>query len=136
MDTASTILILAGLTALAWSFVLGFFFAQERAKAAQANRYLVMAHVGGLMAGSMLLALTIAVHYSNLGGGLETLAATLIAGGSVALVAKDTYNWRRGVSDEFKQQPALTPQVGVVAVIAMSAGLLILCIGALSAALG
>jgi len=136
MGTASKILILAGMAALTASFVLGFFFAQERAKAAQANRYLVMAHVGGLIGGTMLLALTIAVGYSNLGSGLETLAAALIAGGSLALVAKDTLNWQQGVTDEFKQHPALQTKVGIASVVAMSAGLLVLVIGVLSAALG
>lgn len=135
MDTASKILILAGMAALCASFVLGFFFAKEREKAAQANRYLVMAHIGGLIGGAMLLALTIAVGYSNLGSGLETLAAALLAGGSLALVTKDTLNWRQGVTDEFKQQPTLQSKVGVVAVLAMSVGLLVLTIGVLSAAL-
>jgi len=135
MDTASKILILGGMAALALSFVLGFFFAKEREKAAQANRYLVMAHVGGLMGGTLLLALTIAVRYSNLGLGLETIAAVLLTGGSLALVTKDTLNWRQGVSDEFKQQPALQTKVGVASVIAMSGGLLVLVIGVLSSAL-
>lgn len=136
MDTASKILILGGMAALGVSFVLGFFFAKEREKAAQANRYLVMAHIGGLMGGTMLLALTVAVQYSDLGRGLETLAAALLTGGSLALVSKDTFNWRQGVTDEFKQQPALQTKVGVVSVLAVTAGLLILSIGVLSAALG
>ena len=136
MDTASKILILGGMAALMFSSVLGFFFAMEREKAAQANRYLVMAHMGGLMGGTMQLALTVAVRYSNLGAGLETLAAALLTGGSLALVTKDTLNWQQGVTDEFKQQPALQTKVGVVSVLALSAGLLVLTIGVLSAALG
>jgi hypothetical protein len=136
MDTASKILIIGGMLALAASFVLGFYFAKERERSPQANRYLVMAHVGGLMGGTMLLALTVAVHYSRLGTGLETLCAVLLAGGTLALVSKDTLNWRQGVGDEFKQQPALQTKVGIASVIAMSGGLLVLLIGVLSAALG
>lgn len=136
MDTASKILILGGMAALAHSFVLGFFFAKEREKAQYANRYLVMAHMGGLIGGTMLLALTIAVHYSDLGHGLETLAAALITGGSLLAVTKDTMNWHQGVTDEFKQKPALQVKLGLVGVLAMSAGLLVLVIGVFSAALG
>ena len=136
MGTAAKILILGGMAGLAASFVLGFFFAKAREKSANANRYLVMAHVGGLMGGSMLLALTVAVGYSNLGVGLETLAAALLTGGTLSLVTKDTINWRQGVTDEFKQQPALQTKVGIAGVLAMSAGLLVLTIGVLSAALG
>ena len=136
MDTASKILILGGMAALVASFVLGFFFAKEREKATQANRYLVMAHVGGLMGGTMLLALTVAVRYSNLGIGLETMAAALLTAGTLLLVSKDTLNWRQGVSDEFKQQPELQSKAGIAGVIAMSAGLLVLVVGVLSAALG
>jgi hypothetical protein len=133
MSTASKILILAGMLALCASFALGFFFAKEREKGPQANRYLVMAHVGGLMAGAMLLALTVAVGYSNLGSGLETLAAALISGGSLALVTKDTINWREGVTDEFAKRPALQTKVGAISVVAMSLGLLVLTVGVLSA---
>lgn len=136
MDTASKLLILGGMTGLAASFVLGFFFAKEREKAQYANRYLVMAHVGGLMGGTMLLALVVAVRYSNLGAGLETMAAALIVGGTLALVTKDTLNWRQGVTDEFKQQPELQTKVGIAGVIAMSGGLLVIFIGVLSAMLG
>lgn len=136
MDTASKILLLGGMTALAASFVLGFFFAKEREKSAAANRYLVMAHVGGLMGGTMLLALVVAVRYSNLGTGLETMATALLTAGTLALVTKDTMNWQEGVSDEFKQQPALQTKIGIAGVLAMSAGLLVVSIGVLSAMLG
>jgi len=135
MDTASKILIIGGMLALIHSFVLGFFFAKEREQAAQANRYLVMAHVGTLMGGTMLLALTVAVRYSNLSAGLETFCAALLTAGMLALGTKDTMNWQNGVTDEFKQRPKLTPQIGVVAVIAMSLGLLVLGVGVLSAVL-
>jgi hypothetical protein len=135
MDIATKILVLGGVTALLWAFVLGFFFAQERAKAAQAPRYLVMAHVGGLMGGTMLLALTVAFRAAALSAGLETVCAALIAGGTVALVAKDTLNWSQGVTDEFKSQPPLQSKVGVAAVLAMSLGLAIVAVGVLSAVL-
>lgn len=136
MDTASKILILGGMSGLAASFVLGFFFAKEREKAAAANRYLVMAHVGGLMGGTMLLALVVAVRYSNLGVGLETMAAALLTFGTLALVSKDALNWRQGVTDEFKQKPELQSKVGIAGVMAMSGGLLVLFVGVLSAVLG
>ena len=83
----------------------------------------------------MLLALVVAVRYSNLGAGLEKMAAALIVGGTLALVTKDTLNWRQGVTDEFKQQPELQTKVGIAGVIAMSGGLLVLFIGVLSAML-
>ena len=58
-----------------------------------------------------------------------------LTAGSLALVSKDTLNWRQGVSDEFKEQPELQTKIGVASVIAMSGGLLVLVIGVLSAAL-
>jgi len=135
MDNATKILVLGGVIALAWAFVLGFFFAQERQKSAQANRYLVMAHVGGLMGGTMLLALTVAFRAAALSAKLEAVCAVLIAGGTLALIAKDTLNWRQGVTDEFRQQPALQSKVGIGAVLAMSVGLAIVAVGVLSAVL-
>jgi hypothetical protein len=135
MGTAAKILILGGMAGLVASFVLGFYFAKEREKSANANRYLVMAHVGGLMGGTMLLALTVAVGYSNLGARLETLAAALITGGTLAFVTKDALNWRQGVTDEFKQKPALQTKIGLAGVLAVSVGLLVLTIGVLSSAL-
>ena len=134
MDMASKILVLGGVVALLAAFVLGFFFAQERQRAPQANRYLVMAHVGGLMGGTLLLALTVAFKAAALSAGLETLCAALITGGTLALIAKDTLNWREGVTDEFKSKPALQSKVGPAAVIAMTLALAIVAVGVLSAA--
>lgn len=135
MDIATKILVLGGVTALLWAFVLGFFFAQERMNAAQANRYLVMAHVGGLMGGTMLLALTVAFRAAALSAGLETFCAVLLTGGALAAVAMDTLSWRQGLTDVFKSKPPLQSQVGRVAVIAMTVGLAIIAVGVLSAAL-
>jgi hypothetical protein len=105
MDTASRILIAGGVFNLAYGFATGIPLTIARARSPNASKYLVFAHVGPLMQGPMLLALTAAVALSPLSAAWETAAAWMLVGGSAALAFKDTLNWLQGIKDEFKEKP-------------------------------
>ena len=136
MDTATRILVAGAMVNLAYGFVTGLFFALERSKKEFAHRYLVMAHTGPLMQGTMLLALSAAVSVSTLGARAETLAAAGLVAGSLCIAAKDTVNWRSGVKDEFAAKPPLQVVLGTAGVALSFAGLGILFYGVLKGLLG
>lgn len=66
-------------------------------------KYLTMVHMGGLMHGPILIAIGLALSISTLSPWIDTTAAVILAGASMLLIAKDTLNWRQGVTDEFAQ---------------------------------
>jgi len=101
METAAKVLVLGGVLNLAYGFALGVAMARARTTAPEAPRYLVLAHVGPLMQGPMLLALTIALALSTLSPGWEQLAAWSLVAGSAGVAAGDTMHWRSGTADAF-----------------------------------
>lgn len=133
MDTAAKILVIGGMANMLYGFVTGLFFARERETKEHAHRYLVMAHVGPLMQGTMLLALVFGVELSDLSAGTETFAASLLVLFSFAIAAKDTINWMQGVNDEFRERPPVPKALGLVGVPLGLIGLAILAFGVLRA---
>src|SRR3990172_3561341 len=101
MEIAAKVLIVGGVLNLAYRFVTGLFVYQERQQGPTASKYLMLAHVGPLMQGAMLLGLALAAILSDLPGGVETFAASLL------VAAADTLNWRQGVQDMFAERPPL-----------------------------
>ena len=129
MTTAEQILVLGGMINLIYAFVTGFMLAVIRQKQAVAPKYLLFAHTGPLMQGALLLGLVFAVQLANLSTRLEIMAALLLSGGALLLAIKDTVNWWQSIGDEFGEKPVLGLALGTVAVLASTAGLLILAIG-------
>lgn len=132
MEVATKILVVAGILNLAFGFLVGFPFAMARMKAPYAPRYLVAAHIGSLMQGTMLLALVIAFRYSRLDLSLAIWSASLLAASSFFLALKDTLNWVLGINDEFEQKPAVPKVSGLIGVVSGTVGLAILVFGVLN----
>lgn len=101
MDTATRILVVGGLSVLSFGFLLGIPMAAARSKAPQAPRYLFAAHLAAIIQGGLLLALTIAVSWSTLSAGTETLAVALLLAGVTLFDLGLAFNWLQGVQDSF-----------------------------------
>lgn len=101
MDTATRLLIVGGTSVLALGFLLGIPMAAARSKAPRAPRYLFAAHLAAIIQGGVLLALTIAIGFSTLPGGIEVTAALLLIGGVVFFDLGLVLNWLQGVKDAF-----------------------------------
>jgi hypothetical protein len=105
MQTAAKILIVGGISNLAYAVLIGFALARARSATLEVPRYLVLSHTGPLMQGIMLLALSLALPLSDLSTGIETLAAWLLVASAASIGLGDTLNWRQGVRDPFAEKP-------------------------------
>lgn len=104
IDTATKILLVAGMANLLVGGLSGIPMALERQAGAEVvPKYLTMVHLGGLMHGPILIGVAFALSISTLSPWIDTGAAVMLAVASVLLIAKDTINWRQGVTDEFGQ---------------------------------
>ena len=104
MDSATQILIVAGLILLMYGFLLGIPMALAREKASRAPRYLIAAHLAALIQGGMLLALTIAIDFSALSSWIETVIATIFACGVALFDLGLTLNWLQSIEDAFAER--------------------------------
>jgi hypothetical protein len=105
MDAASKILVVGGLLNLLYGLVTGIPLGRIRETEPEAPKYLMLAHIGPLMWGPILLGCVFAVQLSVLPAALETVAAASLVASSVLLGLKDTWHWRRGTRDEFAEKP-------------------------------
>ncbi|MFN0094681.1 MAG: hypothetical protein ACKVVT_07875 [Dehalococcoidia bacterium] len=130
MESAIKILIVTGTLSLTYAFLLGFAMAQARMKAPEAPRHLVTTHMEGLLVGAIHLGLTVAVGFSDLAKGLETVAAVLLGAGAALSLAGGTLNWRAAVGDQFAAKSpgyllqAVSGPVNVVAILIVLVGVL------------
>jgi hypothetical protein len=129
MDTASKTLIIGGLLNLLYGLVTGFPLGRIRESQAEAPKYLVLAHMGPLMWGPILLGCVAAVQLSTLSAAVETTAAVSLVASSALLGLKDTLHWVRGTQDEFVEKPAAFYLAIPMALLAFG-GLGILLVGA------
>jgi hypothetical protein len=106
MDAASKILVVGGLLNLLYGLVTGIPLGRIRETEPEAPKYLMLAHIGPLMWGPILLGCVFAVQLSVLPAALETVAAASLVTSSVLLGLKDTWHWRRDTRDEFAEKPA------------------------------
>ncbi|MFW6078507.1 MAG: hypothetical protein ACODAE_02735 [Gemmatimonadota bacterium] len=103
MDIATRILVVGGMSVLAFGFLLGIPMAAARSKAARAPRYLFAAHLAAIIQGGLLLALTVAFGFSALSAGVATTAAALLVGGVALFDIGLALNWLQGVEDGFAE---------------------------------
>lgn len=104
MDAATRIMIVGGMSVLALGFLLGIPMAAARSRAPRAPRYLFAAHLAAIIQGGLLLALTIAVGFSDLSVRAATTAASLLVGGVVLFDLGLVVNWLQGVEDAFREK--------------------------------
>lgn len=100
-DTAARILVIGGMSVLSLGFLLGIPMARARSKAPRAPRYLFAAHLASIVQGALLLALTIAVEFSELAAGVEVAASSSLVGGIALFDLGLVLNWVQGVEDGF-----------------------------------
>ena len=128
METAAKVLVLGGVLNLSYGVVTGLFLTNVRRTSPEAPRHLVLAHMGPLIQGPILLGLAVAIALSDLPASLETLAASLLVASSAALAAGETLNWRGGVGDAFAERsPGF--YLDSAGAILFGSGLLIVIIG-------
>ena len=104
MTTATRVLIVGGMSVLAFGFLLGIPMAAARSKAPQPPRYLFAAHLAAIIQGGLLLALTIAVSVSTLSARVETAAASVLLAGVALFDLGLATNWLQGVQDGFGEK--------------------------------
>ncbi|NEZ03566.1 hypothetical protein G4Y73_05290 [Wenzhouxiangella sp. XN201] len=104
MDNATQIFIVGGMIVLSFGFLLGIPMAVTRSRSPRAPRYLFAAHLAAIIQGALLLAMTVAIGFSDLSPGVETVAATLLLSGIVLFDLGMVINWLQGVEDAFSEK--------------------------------
>ena len=105
VGTATEILLVARMANLVVGVVSGIPMGVIRQGGAEVvPKYLTMVHLAGLMQGPILIAVGFALTISTVSPWIDTTTAIVLAVASALLIAKDTLNWRQGVTDEFAQQ--------------------------------
>jgi hypothetical protein len=92
------------MSVLSFGFLLGIPMAAARSRAPQAPRYLFAAHLAAIIQGGLLLATTIAVAFSSLDSGIETIAAWVLLAGVALFDLGLATNWLQGVRDGFGEK--------------------------------
>lgn len=104
MDTATRVLIVGGMSVLAFGLLMGIPMVLARARAPRAPRYLFATHLAAIIQGGMLLSLTVVVGFSRLSAGAEATAAACLVGGVALFDVGLALNWLQGVEDGFGQK--------------------------------
>lgn len=129
LEVPQMVLLGGGLFNIVYGFLTGFAFATARKEGEFAPRYLVMLHMGTLMQGSMLMALSLILPVVVLDPINKELAARLMVFSSLCIAMKDTYNWLAGVTDEYGQKKVFSQAVGAAGALGGSIGLAMLTSG-------
>jgi hypothetical protein len=104
METAEKVLIVGGVSMLAYGFLLGLPVSMIRMKSPHAPRHLITAHLAAIIQGALLLGLSRAVQLSALNPNLETAASALLLAGVGLFDLGATANWLQGVGDHFAER--------------------------------
>ena len=104
MSTAQSILLVYGVTVLAYGFVLGIPLDAARMKAPQASRHLANGHLSAIIQGGVYLGLAFAIGFTDLTNGWATAAAWLLVVGSGFAIIGDTINWLSKTGDQFAER--------------------------------
>jgi len=132
METAGKILLVGGVLNLAYGVVTGYSMSLTKMRGKEVPRYLTLAHLGPLMQGPALLGLVIAVGFSRLSSGTETLAAWMLVAGMGGVTLKDTINWLTHVRDDIAQR-SLGFYLGGLSAALIATGLAIVIVGVVRA---
>jgi hypothetical protein len=92
------------MSVLSFGFLLGIAMAAERRKAPRPPRYLFAVHLAAIIQGGVLLALTIALGFSDLSTGTETAAVSILLAGVTLFDLGLATNWLQGVQDGFGEK--------------------------------
>ena len=131
MQTSVKILIVGGVLALATAYVLGFIRTNLRLRNPGVPQTLLLqAHRDSLWQGFMLLGLAWAAALSNLGNGIEIIAALLIVAAAALSIGSTIANWRMNVTDQFAAgAKPLGYYLAAINATIVSIGLLIFIVG-------
>ena len=131
METSAKILIVGGVLSLATAYGFGFVMTNLRLKNPGVPQTLILqCHRDALWQGFMMLGLAWAATLSDLGSGVEILAAVLIVVAAVLSIGSTVANWRMNVADQFAPGPKpIGYTLAAVNATLVSIGLLILIIG-------
>lgn len=132
MPIAPRILITGGMSILMVGLLLGIPVIRARKRAHRAPRYLMAAHLAAIIQGGMLLALTIAVRFSQISDTLETVLASALVAGVALFDVGLVVNWLRGIEDGFAEN-ALGSTISGIGIPLVLIGAGILFFGVLSA---
>jgi hypothetical protein len=129
VQTSVKILIVGGVLSLAAAYVFGFIMTNLRLRSPGVPQTLLLqCHRDALWQGFMMLGLAWAATLSNLGNGIEIVAALLIVAAAVLSIGSTVANWRMNVSDQFATRP-LGYYLAAVNATLVSIGLLIFIVG-------
>jgi hypothetical protein len=106
VETSAKILIVGGVLSLATAYAFGFVMTNLRLRHPGVPQTLLLqCHRDALWQGFMLLGLAWAATLSDLGSGIEILAASLIVTAAGLSIGSTVANWRMNVSDQFAPGP-------------------------------
>jgi len=129
VQTSVKILIVGGVLSLAVAYVFGFIMTNLRLRNPGVPQTLLLqCHRDALWQGFMMLGLAWAATLSNLGNGVEIVAALLIVAAAVLSIGSTVANWRMNVPDQFAAKP-LGYYLAAINATLVSIGLLIFIIG-------
>lgn len=132
MESAIQILVLGGMTLLAFGLLMGIPMILARSKAPRPPRYLFAAHLVAIIQGGLLLALTIALEAAALSAGWATATAAFLVGGMMFFTLGLAINWLQGIEDAFGEN-AIGGKVSAVGTPFVLGGAGILYVGVLAA---
>ncbi len=126
MTAAARILVVGGAAVLLFAFLLGLAISMSRMKAPATNRYLMAAHLAGIIQAALLFGLASIIDVSALSEGVETVAAVLLVSGIALFEIGLTMNWLQRVGDQFLEKPVGWYLLSVSAPLNLAAAALVL----------
>lgn len=102
-----------------------------RGRAERAPRYLLIAHLASLIQGATLLALTVALRFTNLSDSVAMVAAYSLVSGVALFALANILNWTQGVQDAFAEK-SLGNQFGAPGTLLMLIGGAIVFLGVIA----
>lgn len=105
LASAVHVLLVGGLANLVFSFVLGWVLSAQRLKGPPGPlHWLQVAHVVSLQEGIMLIALSWALTFARMSGGLALAGAWLLVLASIFQDLSGFVNWLRRTGDQFAEK--------------------------------